>query len=426
MASLEDLNQHFDLLARQFEARMGAIEQVLDSRLTTLEIAFQNATTTVVTPTPPPAQATPVPMNLAAPEMSPTQPAQQPIRPPSVWKVPTVSPPVFDGKARFRPAHEAQGIIDNYLHDVKSKARVFGFRGDNEPERGIGHVTYAQWAALGLTDLARAAWRRIPENERQTLTWTGYSTWIRDEFSSSLTLTQAIKALMILKQKSSAAAYSQQFNELVAAINTSEQGELSQKALCVLYLNNLKPHLTKEHQLFEIEDDLNRLQREAERLDDITWRIARNPEVQDRVFDRRPPPRPNPNQRVRPDQRADNNRPFRPRTDDFHPRNNDAAIPMELDNLEKRFRPLTDAERREYDAKGWCKFCREHDHTIENCRKRQAYHDKKAKGKIHNLEVDQGTQFEADNPEEPCADDLAGYDDNLLNDDTEEYWESDA
>lgn len=344
-----------------------------------------------------------------------------------IWKVPSVNAPTFDGKVRERPAHEAQAVIDNYLHEVKSKAAVYGFRGDNEPERGVGHVTYAQWAALGLTGSARHDWRRVPEATRNQYTWAQYSDWIRTSFSSPLTLTQALDSLMQLKQKSAATAYSQRFNELVAAIESTETNpEIPQVILCAWYRNGLKPQLAKEKTLFEMRFDLVKLQREAERMDDINWRISPR-ETYDRVFDKRPPPRPNPNQR-----RVENrfeSRPFRQQFDASgaqRAERREEVIPMDLDNLERRFQPLSEAERKEYERRGWCKFCRQKDHTIEKCKRRQEYNEQKSKARVFNLETNEELEPHEPDDDQPLEEtDYLNDDLEPANDHDEGNWETD-
>lgn len=295
----------------------------------------------------------------------------------TAWKVPSVHPPTFDGKVRHKPAYEAQTIIDNYLHDTKAKAFVYGFRGDNEPSKGTGHITYVQWASLGLTDFAATAWRQLSEEKRKEMTWKDYSNWIREKFISGLTFTQAVNALMSLKQKTSAAVYSQHFNELVSAINHACVWEeaFSPDTLCVMYRNGLKPSLAKESRLFDIAEDLAKLQKETERLDDIDWRISPKHESNDKHRSRHKSEHRSRNERRRED------RPFRDqgssryndhRYNGSHDRSNNEVTPMDLDNLERsRLRPLTQEEKDEYDRRGWCKFCRKKTHTFENCDRRK-------------------------------------------------------
>lgn len=317
----------------------------------------------------------------------------------SQWKVPTINAPTFDGNVKYRPAYEAQTIVDNYLQDTKAKAFVYGFLADGETPRGPGHITYVQWASLGLTDHAANLWRQMPEEKRKDMSWKEYCTWIREKFISGLTFTKAINALMNLKQRTSAAIYSQQFNELVAAVNQAcmRDEAFSPDTLCVMYRNGLKPVLAKENRLFDIKDDLYKLQAETERLDDIEYGITPRHDSRDKHRHRHKP------EIRRPDYRRDD-RPFRDqgsprdgssryhdhRHDQSHDRPNDDVVPMELDNLEKRrLRPLTQEEKDEYDRRGWCKFCQKRDHTFANCsrRKRTSPNDRQNRARNFNVET---------------------------------------
>ncbi|TPX51937.1 hypothetical protein CcCBS67573_g09985 [Chytriomyces confervae] len=109
------------------------------------------------------------------------------------------------------------------------------------------------FTAAGLTDHARISWRRIPESERASMTWDQYKEWIQKSFGSLLTLPQAIEAMEKLNQSKSATLYTAQFNA------------------CTL-LNST--NLTMP-ELFRITDNLDKLQQEAEKLDDLMFRHAR-------------------------------------------------------------------------------------------------------------------------------------------------------
>ncbi|KAJ3192060.1 hypothetical protein HDU67_005642, partial [Dinochytrium kinnereticum] len=184
------------------------------------------------------------------------------------FKVTSVKPPAFSGDLRKKPAHEAQAIIDEYLHQSAEQARLYGFRGDEEDSRYENQWTYVDWVSTGLTGLALDKWRRISDDERHEMTWDEYRTWIQHAFSSPLTLDQAVETWDDLKQKGSAVSYSQQFNELVRAIQSCGV-ELSTILLCVKYRKGLKQSLREKEDLFDINFDLDKLQHEAERLDAI-------------------------------------------------------------------------------------------------------------------------------------------------------------
>ncbi|ORY50082.1 hypothetical protein BCR33DRAFT_713651, partial [Rhizoclosmatium globosum] len=103
------------------------------------------------------------------------------------------------------------------------------------------------------------------------MTWERYCSWIQTTFGSQLTLTQAIEAMENLNQSKSATLYSAQFNELISAIAAAGV-TYDVKHLCVKYLQGLKLHLRTMPELFRITDNLDRLQQEAEKLDDLMFR----------------------------------------------------------------------------------------------------------------------------------------------------------
>ncbi|KAJ3239099.1 hypothetical protein HDU78_003028 [Chytriomyces hyalinus] len=78
-----------------------------------------------------------------------------------------------------------------------------------------------------------------------------------------------------LNQSKSATLYTAQFNELVSAISASGV-TYDVKHLCIKYLQGLKIHLRTMPELFRITDNLDKLQQEAEKLDDLMFRHARS------------------------------------------------------------------------------------------------------------------------------------------------------
>ncbi|KAJ3204535.1 hypothetical protein HDU67_009450 [Dinochytrium kinnereticum] len=177
------------------------------------------------------------------------------------FKITSRKPVAFDGDLRKKQAHEAQAVIDEYLHQAAEDARLYGFRGDDEDPQYRNHKSYVDWISTGLTGLARAQWRRIDEQVRHAMTWREYCKWVRENF----TLQQALDKI---KQKGAATLYSQHFNELVAAIASSGI-EYPEVNLCFKYRRGLKPILHSNEDLFQIQEDLQRLQRTTERLDYI-------------------------------------------------------------------------------------------------------------------------------------------------------------
>jgi len=257
------------------------------------------------------------------------------------FKMPSIQPPTFSGNVRSKPAHEAQALIDDYIHRAETMAALHKFRGDNEPETYRGQPTYVQWVSISLTGLASSYWRRVPLAQRQQMTWAEYRQWIQTNFTSQLTLQEAIDAMDAIKQKGPATQYTEMFNELVEAIRSANV-EYQQEHLCVKYRKGLKDHLRSKASLFRISDNLDALQREAERLDDFYWRIMKN------------------------SNKSNNNKtgfrqPFR------GPQQPPKDDPMDLDNAQFRLKRLTDQEKVTYRANGWCTFCRSHDHTWAQC-----------------------------------------------------------
>lgn len=332
---------------------------------------------------PAPSTAAPVPATTGPALTSP------PLR---EFKVTSVKPPTFNGDVRKKPAHEAQAIIDEYLHVAAAQARLHGFLADNEAPTYTHQPTWVAWISTGLAGLALTYWRRLDEDARDHMSWFNYRKWIKDMFTSPLTRAHAIESLDALVQKGSAVAYSQAFNELVAAIEAC--GIFYQpEHLCVKYMKGLKPILRQNPDLFKLDNNLAELQHEAERLDDFMWRHGNQRANPTRTTPPQPPQR----------QQQRQPHPFRQQRADVT-RYVLADDPMELDTLRaikgkgpasttgtnghsfrpsqshsfrpsqpqptgngERLRKLTEDEKTYYRQRGWCTFCRAHDHTYENC-----------------------------------------------------------
>lgn len=265
------------------------------------------------------------------------------------FKIPSAQPPAFDGKTYTRPAHEAQATIDEYLHQAENKARFYQLRADNAPLTFTGQLTYVEWIVLGLTGYASEQWRLLPDEERKTKTWHDYKRWIRQTFTSPMTLQQAITTLDNLKQTKSALNYTQDFNRLIAALESKEV-KFPTLYLCTKYKKGLKAHLQNNATLFAITTDLAALQQEATRLDTINWELMKS--TKDYNGNRRNDNRPT----HRPSNQASST--------------TDSPTAMELDNTE-RFTKLTDNERETYRRNNWCTFCRKKDHVIDKCERRK-------------------------------------------------------
>ena len=147
------------------------------------------------------------------------------------FKMTSRSPPSFNGDSSKLSAHEAQTIINQYLYKAAEEARIYGFLADNETPAFRNHRTYVDWISTGLSGLALSRWSEIDVKTRHSMSWSDFSKWIQREFSSQLTLDDAILALDELKQRGSAKIYSQQFNQLVAAIKVNEN-EYPVRVLC--------------------------------------------------------------------------------------------------------------------------------------------------------------------------------------------------
>ena len=274
------------------------------------------------------------------------------------FKPTAAKPPTFNGETFKKFAHEAQAIIDQYLHNAEEQARLYGFLADNEVSTFRIHRTYVDWVSTGLTGHAATTWRRLDQTVRHKMTWNEFRKWIFVEFTSPLTLQQAISSMDALRQIGSCTTYSQQFNELVNACLSSNV-EYSAAHLCVKYRQGLKPKLRADRDLFDINDDLRHLQHEAERLDDFYWRTSKS---------------------IRDTTTSGNNSSSQPRRSFLPDRRNyvNEATPMEIDNLrvtptrnngsnKDRTLKLTDQEKAIYRANGWCTYCRSHDHDLAHC-----------------------------------------------------------
>ena len=260
----------------------------------------------------------------------------------SEFKVPSAKPPSFDGKSRHKNAQEAQTIIDDYLHQCARDARLYGFLADEETSNKRNHRTYVDWISTGLTGPALQKWRQLPQNQQHGMTFEAFNTWIRREFTSPLSTQQAIVALLKLKQNGPCSTFSQHFNDLLESLR-SNQIELPTLFLCYLYCLGLKDHLQSDEDLFRMNEELIRLQDEAERKDDFFFRQQKEKgKSQNNPTSRRPP------------QRDANS--------------GHKSDPMQLDNLSGQpLVKLTKAEKALYRTNGWCTYCRSKEHSYPDC-----------------------------------------------------------
>ncbi|KAJ3194960.1 hypothetical protein HDU67_004539, partial [Dinochytrium kinnereticum] len=145
------------------------------------------------------------------------------------------------------------------------------------------------------------------------------------------------------------------FNELVAAIPSSGI-EYPGIILCFKYRRGLKPILRSNEDLFQIQDDLPRLQRATERLDDFHWREGthkRNPSN---------------NGNYSSNQFKGRDQSFRNQQQENKKGNqSDGATPMEIDYTKAERSKLTDQEKATNRANSWCTYCRSHEHRYEDC-----------------------------------------------------------
>ncbi|ORY37561.1 hypothetical protein BCR33DRAFT_721310 [Rhizoclosmatium globosum] len=196
------------------------------------------------------------------------------------------------------------------------------------------------------------------------MTWERYCSWIQTTFGSQLTLTQAIEAMENLNQSKSATLYSAQFNELISAIAAAGV-TYDVKHLCVKYLQGLKLHLRTMPELFRITDNLDRLQQEAEKLDDLMFRHGKrtNNNGNNNAHQKSP--------------RQYGNFPRRSSMPSFQSSfpNASADDPMDLTNTQQfqrppsRFRRLSPEEKALYRSKGWCTYCQSKHHDTDHCQK---------------------------------------------------------
>ncbi|KAJ3061088.1 hypothetical protein HDU98_003001, partial [Podochytrium sp. JEL0797] len=154
-----------------------------------------------------------------------------------------------------------------------------------------------------------------------------------------------------LSQTRSASLYSVKFNELVSALETAHVSH-PVKYLCIKYLQGLKPHLHTRPKLFHIDNNLNALQKEAERLYDVMFRL-------DKKHSSNVTSVAHPRQQSFPS---------------FHNAVPDVNDPMDLSNIQQQsFRKLTPEQKQLFRQKGWCVYCQSHEHDTDHCSKLQAH-----------------------------------------------------
>lgn len=312
-------------------------------------------------------------------------------RPLPQFKLTAKDPPAFDGDIRTKPAHVAQKIIDEYLHRAADQARLYGLLADGAQPTFQNQTRYVDWISSGLTGHALTVWRNKTQEERDSMTFKQFRQWIQTTFSSKLTLTQANDALDNLKQlETSAPDYSVEFNSLVSACEIFMESRFDKKLICVKYRNGLNRNLQRHPSLFELEE-LDALQQEAHRLDDL---FRRNREDGRSVRQRLGPrPRYQPytiqrgNQTEGQHTSGTNSSSLGGRVGHQysyqHQGSRSNATPMELDNLQGRPAPLSDEERKQYYREGWCTFCRSHSHVIRDCEKRRKLLEQRGNSDVH-------------------------------------------
>lgn len=278
------------------------------------------------------------------------------------FRMPSVQPPKFDGMARNKQAHDTQRIIDEYLHRAEEMAKLHGFLADGQQASAANQPTYVQWVSTGLTDQALASWRQMDKRQRENLSWKAYCTWIHSTFSSSLTLQQAFLNITTLQQKGSALVYSQNFNNLVNAVQ-AHGCMIHPKLTCILYRNGLKSHLKENPSLFSLQSDLQELQKATEQLDEFHFR--NNKAVSDKS-------RRSIADRIKSTTGNGGHHSFRA---------NDPNA-MDLSNVQT-FAPLTPEERAIYQQNNWCTYCRAKSHAKADCYKlKRLREDRPTKKKV--------------------------------------------
>jgi hypothetical protein len=273
------------------------------------------------------------------------------------FKMTSRDPPSFSGDFSKKQAHQIQVEISEYLDNCEMQGRMYKFLFDNEPSIYSNQTHVREWISTGLTGIASSAWRQLSTIERQTKTWADFKKWIQDSFSSKLTLEQAAQALVELRQKASLKNYAQNFNDLNSALSTGNV-ILPPTFLCILFRLGMKDNLRTENALFEIKDNLVKLQQDAERLDDFYWRQGSKQRAKDKG--RTQPPN------LRNGSQTNNS---------TRTTSTDGPVPMELGNVQRNSnnnenqtkRKLTDEEKAQYRKNGWCVYCRSKEHAYEVC-----------------------------------------------------------
>ncbi|KAJ3096284.1 hypothetical protein HK100_005603 [Physocladia obscura] len=146
--------------------------------------------------------------------------------------MPSVKPLEFSGIFKGKAAHELQNSLDDYLARSLELYQLYNFARTIGTATHAGQPNYVQFVSSGLTERACIAWRQLTEQQRTEATWDFYKQWIQRTFGSTLTLSQAVKAMEDLHQTGAATQYSAAFNELVSAISAAGVTYLEQH--CVL------------------------------------------------------------------------------------------------------------------------------------------------------------------------------------------------
>lgn len=157
------------------------------------------------------------------------------------FKITSAQPPSFDGSVKQKPGAQSSILIETYLYSAEKKARMYGFRFDNEPSQFINHPTYVDWVSGGFTDAAERAW--IHEANKPT-TWKEFKEWVMENFSSIITAERIVEEFRKLKQTGPCTKYTVSFNEFVSTMQHLQVSLIENDALLVLdYRLGLKLHI---------------------------------------------------------------------------------------------------------------------------------------------------------------------------------------
>ena len=248
------------------------------------------------------------------------------------FRMPSIKPPVFDGSIRHKPGPKATAAIYGYIQELEELTCIYGFRrSDTESTNLLNHTSIVQFAVMGFTGEARARWTKDKRLSLHPTDLYKFQEWIFKNFSSVVTLDKIYAAFITISQTGSVSKYNQYFNELLDAFETMNI-DISPKLLCTAYRRGLKSHIRVHPDIYE-EDEIVRIQANAEKIDEINYLKDKMPE---RTTESR-----------------------------YKPKDPNA---MDLSNLNQHKLPrLTEAEKVVYKSKGWCVYCRSKNHTLQQC-----------------------------------------------------------